>query len=368
MKPLRLCLVLWSGRIGGAETWTLGLARSLRGRGVDTGVLFIGSPEPLVSQLGDVPWSTLGLERGSQVILNARKYASLVHRIGPDAAVLPAMGYLARMLRVGGYRGRVLAIEHGSALQLERQTWWRRVGRRVDMMTGRGVSDVLIAPSDFMLQRLRRVSRAPRYARIYPGLWLDRFMPGPATSGEPDVLTVGCAARLIEGKGVDVLLKAVARASRSTPMALQIAGDGPMKSELVQLARDMGLERATRFWGSVSDMPAFWRSCDIAVVPSSTWVESFGMVAAEAMACGKPVLASRQGGLPELVMEGSTGYLFEPGNHAELADLLARYAEDPALRGDHGRAAMEHSRDRFDISRSARELEELLRSEVVRAN
>src|SRR6185436_12923154 len=94
--------------------------------------------------------------------------------------------------------------------------------------------------------------------------------------------------------------------------------------------------------------------------PSSTWVESFGMVAAEAMACGKPVLASRQGGLPELVLDGSTGYLFEPGNHDQLASLLTRYAGHPALRRDHGRAAMEHSRTRFDISRSAGEIEELL--------
>ncbi|HET9941366.1 MAG TPA: glycosyltransferase family 4 protein [Candidatus Eisenbacteria bacterium] len=368
MKPLRVCLVLWSGGIGGAETWMLALARSLRRRGVDAGVLFIGSPEPLASQLDTVPWSTLGLERGAQVILKPRTFASLVDRIGPDAALLPATGYLARMLRIGGYRGRIAAIEHGSALQLGHQIWWRRWVRSIDMLSGRGVSDVLIAPSDFMLHRLRRLSRATRYARIYPGIRLDRFTPGSGAAGTSRDITIGCAARLIDGKGVDVLLKAVARLGVATPVALQIAGDGPMKRELIQLARDLGLERVTRFLGSVPDMPAFWRSCDVAVVPSSTWVESFGMVAAEAMACGMPVLASRQGGLPELVLDGSTGYLFEPGDHEQLADLLARYAKDPALRGAHGHAAMEHSRARFDISRSARELEELLRPEIIHAN
>jgi glycosyltransferase involved in cell wall biosynthesis len=109
-------------------------------------------------------------------------------------------------------------------------------------------------------------------------------------------------------------------------------------------------------------MASFWRSSDVGLVPSNQWVESFGMVAVEAMAAGIPVLAARRGALPEVVVDGVTGSLFEPGDHEELANLLARYAASEEIRSRQGFAARERCRVFFSIEECARQYEELVSS------
>jgi glycosyltransferase involved in cell wall biosynthesis len=83
------------------------------------------------------------------------------------------------------------------------------------------------------------------------------------------------------------------------------------------------------------------------------------MVAIEAMASGLPVIASRQGGLSEVLSEGTTGFLFSPGDWRQLAGLLETYLEKPWLRINHGRAARQRSEQSFDISQCAARFEEL---------
>ena len=109
-------------------------------------------------------------------------------------------------------------------------------------------------------------------------------------------------------------------------------------------------------------MPAFWRSVDVAVVPSNQWIESFGMVALEAMACARPVVATRNGALPSLIEDGHTGILVRPGAVDALAGALATYAADPALRDRHGRAGRRRCEEQYSIERTARLYLELVES------
>ena len=104
-----------------------------------------------------------------------------------------------------------------------------------------------------------------------------------------------------------------------------------------QTAQANGVATRTEFLGEVLDMPAFWRSVDVALSPSTVAIESFGMAAVEAMACGRPVVASDNGALPSIVADGETGRVVAPGDVSGLAAALADYANDAELRAEHGR-------------------------------
>ena len=101
------------------------------------------------------------------------------------------------------------------------------------------------------------------------------------------------------------------------------------------LAKDLGIASRVQFLGILDDIPAFWRECDVAAVPSGMFVESFSMVTLEAMTCGKPVIASRNGAIPELLIDGDTGTLVTPGSVTELVEAITIYANDPDLRRKH---------------------------------
>lgn len=160
--------------------------------------------------------------------------------------------------------------------------------------------------------------------RVVPnGVDPDHFNAnGPARAGEY-VLFVG---RLVSYKGVDVLLRAMARLPAGIP--LYIAGDGPLRQALRAQARLLGVE--VRFLGRVPDdeLPALYRGALVTVLPSTNAQESFGITLLESMACGTPVVASRLPGVAEVATVG--GLLAEPGDAASLARNL-RTALRPGL-------------------------------------
>jgi glycosyltransferase involved in cell wall biosynthesis len=205
-----------------------------------------------------------------------------------------------------------------------------------------------------MLQRMRAHACARRTLRIYNGV--DPQDWHSSVSGtETAVTVVGCAARLVTGKGVDHLIEAVALALDDTPIRLLVAGVGPDRQRLYALAQKRGAASAITFLGPVSDIRSFWNKCSIAVTPSHGFTESFSMSTLEAMACGKAVVATRNGGVPELVVDGVSGTLVAPGDISALRDALIRYATDPTRRFRHGATARERADRVFHIRDTARQ-------------
>jgi glycosyltransferase involved in cell wall biosynthesis len=148
----------------------------------------------------------------------------------------------------------------------------------------------------------------------------------------PGTPVVGILSRLYPIKGHKVLVAAFAQVLRDCPTArLLIVGDGPERTNLEAQARALGIERNVIFAGFQDDIAAHLRLCWVSVVPS-IHPEPFGLVAVEALASRVPVIASRSGGLPEIITDGVAGLLVPPGDSAALAAALSRVLLNPDLR------------------------------------
>jgi L-malate glycosyltransferase len=141
---------------------------------------------------------------------------------------------------------------------------------------------------------------------------------------------------------VDVV-RIFARVRRATPATLVLVGDGPDRDAAEQEVDRLGLRADVRFPGKVDRVADLLRGSDLFLLPSQT--ESFGLSGLEAMACGVPVLATRTGGLPEVVVEGETGYLLPIGAVEEFADRALAILGDAALHARLRAAAAARARE-----------------------
>jgi glycosyltransferase involved in cell wall biosynthesis len=219
--------------------------------------------------------------------------------------------------------------------------------------------DAVIAISAGVRDALLRVGVRPERIRVVPsGVDVDALAaPPPARAalrrewsiGGDDVAVVVLGA-LERRKGHAVLLDAAARLA---PAALRLryvfCGDG---SEAAAIARAAApLDGMVRLVGFRRDVPACLAAADIVALPSHH--EGLGVAALEAMAAGRPVVASRVGGLAEVLVHETTGLLVPPGDPGALATALARLAGDPALRARFGAAGHAHVRARYTTARMA---------------
>jgi glycosyltransferase involved in cell wall biosynthesis len=155
-------------------------------------------------------------------------------------------------------------------------------------------------------------------------------------------------------KDLPTLLRGLALARRADPgLALLIGGVGPLEGELRALITALGLDGHAFLAGLIppEHKAAYFNSADAFVFPSR--LEGFGIAPAEAMACGRPVLAARAASLPEVI--GEAGLYFEPGSPQALAEGLLILAHDPALRQRLGQAGRERVRTCFSWPRTAQQ-------------
>lgn len=350
----RLAIVLWSGDVGGAEVVGLSIADHMRQLGVEATLVFLQQSQPLASRLASmaVPYRSLDFRRGRDVLQHPRRYASEIADVGPDGALLVECGFMGGALRAGGYRGPIVAVEHGAILEARGYPRRRQLPWRVARMSGAWADDVEVAVSDFILERLRAYPHAGSLRRIYNGIDPSQYTPLDSSSArrENGDLTVVFGGRLIRGKGCDYLIEAVGLLRSTRPWKLLIAGDGPERARLESLAHSAGVGGLVEFLGLRHDMPTLWQAADVAVVPSAEFIEACPMTPLEAMAAAKPIIATRNGGLPEIVIDGETGILVAPGDAAALAEALDAYAGDPALRLAHGARGQARVNEHFNIT------------------
>jgi glycosyltransferase involved in cell wall biosynthesis len=220
------------------------------------------------------------------------------------------------------------------------------------------------------------VATPERFAVIRLGIELDQRVAGGQNGrlesrrylGIPtDRFAVGWIGRMTAVKRTDDVLVAFKRLrDDGVDAVLCMVGDGPDREQLERRAHELGVVRDTLFLGYQEDVAPFYAAFDALVLPSSN--EGTPVSAIEALAAGRPVVATRVGGVPDVVQEGEDGFLVEPGATDELADRLAQLARDPALRERMGRVGRERVLPRYAVERLVDDVDRLYRSLLSEAS
>lgn len=357
---MNVTFVLWDGRIGGAERLAVRLAAEFRGRGVDAGVLFLGSDDQLAPELkaAGVPRTHLRFRSGSDALRYPRRFVSAIHAQAADVVILPDFGYLAVALRIGGFTGAIIGVEHGGLAELmcganAKVNRASKAKLLVSRMSGVLAHDAEVVVSSFMEDLSRRVRVHGKRLVLIPN-GVPICLPTPSPPICTNVLKLAFAGRLVQGKGLDVLLRAVGvLRAQGCPVELEIAGDGPIRTQLEQLAVRIGVDSVVTFLGWTQDIGAFWNRNHVAVGPNDTLAESFCLAVAEAMSHSRPAIVTSLGALPELVVARVTGLVVTPGDAAGLAAAARRYLENPRQLELHGIRARERAESCYALDRCA---------------
>ncbi len=199
---------------------------------------------------------------------------------------------------------------------------------------------------------------------VIPNGLPDEFFAAtpPALPREPNVIRIGMISRMNHPvKRHDMFLRAAARLARRFPqLQFVLVGDGSLRAGLEALVAHLELTNRVQFLGDRRDIPAVLAALDITVLPSSS--ESLSNVILESMAAGVPVVAVRVGGNPEVVQDGNTGFLFNPGDEEAFAALLETLGLQPELRQKFASAARARAHAEYSIARVKDRYQELYRS------
>ncbi|OFX17863.1 MAG: hypothetical protein A2Z18_04575 [Armatimonadetes bacterium RBG_16_58_9] len=219
-------------------------------------------------------------------------------------------------------------------------------------------TDALVAISNTARDALLAAGVKPEKIHVIEsGVDVDTFADAPSNPefraglGVDDRIPIVCTtAVLSERKGIRYLIEAAALLRQAgVPFRLIIAGDGPDRDNLETQARELGL--AAQFLGFREDVPLLLAEADVFVMPSLS--EGLGVATLEAMAAGRPVVASAVGGLCESVVDGVTGILVPPRDPRSLANAIGKLLENPDMARKLGAAGQERIRARYSLSSMA---------------
>jgi glycosyltransferase involved in cell wall biosynthesis len=185
------------------------------------------------------------------------------------------------------------------------------------------------------------------------------------TKPENEELWIGFVKHLKAKYGPDILLKALANiVSRFPEIRLIMIGHGEMENELKKLASNLGIKEKVQFNGYIQNekLPLIMKNFDIFVMPSTENSETFGVAAIEAQAMEIPVVASKIGGIPEAMLDGTTGILVEPKNVEQLADAMIRLIENPEDRKRMGKAGRQFVLNNYNLEENVGLFESLYKS------
>ena len=309
-------------------------------------------------------------------VIATLRLARLIRRERPDilhthTAKAGTVGRVAALL--AGRKGPPIVVHtfHGHVLRGYFGPMRSLVFRLLERWLA-GRTTALIAVSPQVRDDLVALHVAPpeRFVVIRLGIELDERVAGAKDGrlesrrylGIPtDRFAVGWIGRMTGVKRTDDVLVAFKRLREGgVDACLCMVGDGPDRAQLERRAHELGIVKDTLFLGYQEDVAPFYAAFDALVLPSSN--EGTPVSAIEALAAGRPVVATRVGGVPDVVEEGEDGFLVELGATDELADRLAQLARDPALRERMGAAGRQRVLPRYAVERLVDDVDRLYRS------
>ncbi len=294
-----------------------------------------------------------GFDRDGQMARScAAPLRRLVRAVRPSVVhshLWPA-AFTAGVALLGAGVPHVLHI-HDQRAWLSSPRFRHRVRRLSQRLVMRGTHPFFIACSrataDYAAAHL--VCDRARIAVVPSGIRTEELARLPAPGGGPPVV-LGMAGTIAPEKGVGDALRACAELKRnSIPFRLRVAGEGSARPQFERLAAELGVAAEVEFLGAVRDMPAFYAGVDVFILPS--FGEGLPLSVLEAMAAGRPVVASALPGMAEAVGDGSEGFLVPPGDAAALSAILTRLIVHPALRREMGARARERALREFSAER-----------------
>jgi glycosyltransferase involved in cell wall biosynthesis len=302
-------------------------------------VVFWGRADsPVLAQARAASLPVRGWSGGAAALLNWPEQRRLMAAFAPR--VLNAHTGSAHVLAVTLASGRHCAVirTRGDARPARPNPLTRAIAGR---------THTFIAANAQLAASLKAAFPQAKVARVPQGI------DGPPhCTPLPAAPIAGMIARFDKVKGHEVFIDAIARLKPAIPgLTARCAGEGRLRERLNWQLQPAGLVGTVEFPGRVADKWAFLASCRVGVVPS-LGSEAVSRATLEWMALGRPVIASRVGGIPDMVEDGVTGLLIEPGEPAELAEALSKLLKDPKLaerlgHAGHARWAESFGLDRF---------------------
>lgn len=303
-------------------------------------------------------WQALSAGRLEDIVALRRAIEALGRGFAADLVHMNGVGPSTLFHRWSGWVRRtplLLALHSSNTLSSVATTLVRQTLESADWVA---------ACSRSLLDAARTAAPAiaARASVVYNGVDVPELAP----AAFPTELRVLCLGQLAPHKGFDLMVRALPSLLQRFPnLRLILAGEGPSRSDLEQLAVRQRLGGAIEFTGAVShlDVPRLVNAATVVAVPSRR--ESFGLVAVEAALMARPVVAARVGGLPEVVAHGETGLLVEPESSTDLASAIGALLASPPAARRLGAEARRRALHRFGVGRQADAYENLYRRVVA---
>jgi len=371
MKKIRVLIFMDSFRLGGSERQGVELAKRLSRREFEPSVVCFTKEGPLIKELpADVSevegFPLNGFGSAATLHQAARLYQYLRRR---HVDVLQCFDFYSNLFAIPIARlARVPVVLAARREEGVMKTSKQRLAQQLIYRLATGVVVNAEALKEQVLQN-NDLNEGKVWV-VHNGLDTQRFTNVERSSETKDFnhskgVTIAVIANLRPEKGHSVFLQAAKLIIEKRQKAhFIIAGDGPMKNDIKSQIAGMSLDKQVEMVGAIGDVPAFLKSIDIAVLPSLR-NEGFPNSIMEAMASCLPVVASDSGGTRELVIDGETGFIVQPGVPGSLANRLGQLCDDGELRIKMGEAGRLRVMSHFTADKMAEKFGALYKSLVV---
>lgn len=345
-KDKRIAILGWINSVH-VQRWARGLAE----RGFKTKVISLGGQPrdgvdaTIIPRFGKVSY----LARAGQAARALEAFRPhLVHAHS-------AAGYGWWLQRSEG-RPRVVSVWGADVIDFPSNWFKRKIIRRV--LLG---ADHVTATSGMLKEVVAKL--APEVSKKTSVIPFGVTVPESIVPPPPQTLPRLCFIKAHNRKyGPDILLRAMVHVVRAIPsIQLSIAGWGELGPVLRRMTSELNLDETVKFVGFIENTKIydFVRKHHVMVMPSVMQSESFGVAVLEAGACGRAVIASRVGGVPEVLVDGRTGILVEPGDVSQLAETIIKLVKDPELCAEMGRNGYQFVKQNYDWEDSIDSMVEL---------